>query len=378
MASAVKELSSASSLPSDNNDNEELWRSQASAWNMIFSLLPAMVLKSALRLGLPDIIARAGPGAVLSIKDIAAHLPTKTPNLDALSRILRYLSSIGIFTESIDANNGLGEYASSDIRYGLTHLGKSCFVIENNPLNLASYFLLHTHEVLTSAWNHFDDCVLEGRNAFKKRHGKDFWAFAESDGDFNQLFNTSMVAVTSVLIRDILSTYDGFKDVNTLIDLGGGVGQALRDIVAAYPHIRGINFDLPHVIATAPTLPGIQHVSGNFLEDTLPRGDAFFMKHVLHLWDDNACHDILSNCHQALPENGKIIVAEEVMDVSPQADPVESGKALDMVMLGLMSGGGRERCERQWRKLFKGSGFQLTQIIGRKGCLVKIIEAVKF
>eukprot|EP01018_Ginkgo_biloba_P003981 Gb_35313 [translate_table: standard] len=247
---------------------------------------------------------KAGPDAVLSIEDIAAHLPTQTPNLDALSRILRYLSSIGIFTESIDANTGLGEYTSSDIRYGLTHLGKSCFVIENNPLNLAPYFLLNTHEVVTSAWNHFDDCVLEGRNAFKKRHGKDFWAFAESNGDFNQLFNTSMVAVTSVLIRDILNAYDGFKDVNILIDLGGGVGQALRDLISA----RSISICL-----------------------TLSQPPHHFQVYSI------TCYTC-GTTTRAMTYS----VAEEV-DVSPQADPIESGRAVDMVMLGLMSGGGRER-----------------------------------
>ena len=66
-----------------------------------------------------------------------------------------------------------------------------------------------------------------------------------------------MVSLTKVDMSEIFSTYDGFKDVNTLVDLGGGHGEVISRIVAVYPHIHGINFDLPNVIRTAPILPGM-------------------------------------------------------------------------------------------------------------------------
>jgi caffeic acid 3-O-methyltransferase len=50
--------------------------------------------------------------------------------------------------------------------------------------------------------------------------------------------------------------YEGFKDIKTLVDVGGGIGRALETIISSYPHIHGINYDLPHVIADAPTIPG--------------------------------------------------------------------------------------------------------------------------
>jgi hypothetical protein len=40
------------------------------------------------------------------------------------------------------------------------------------------------------------------------------------------------------------------------VDVGGGIGRALETIISSYPHIQGINYDLPHVIADAPTIPG--------------------------------------------------------------------------------------------------------------------------
>jgi caffeic acid 3-O-methyltransferase len=61
----------------------------------------------------------------------------------------------------------------------------------------------------------------------------------------------------SKLLNTIISRYyEGFKHVQCLVDVGGGVGGALTQIVAAHPHIRGRNFDLPHVISTAPQIPG--------------------------------------------------------------------------------------------------------------------------
>ncbi|CAK9222238.1 unnamed protein product [Sphagnum troendelagicum] len=54
----------------------------------------------------------------------------------------------------------------------------------------------------------------------------------------------------------VVRKYEGFKDIKTLVDVGGGIGKALETIVSSYPHIHGINYDLPHVIADAPTMPG--------------------------------------------------------------------------------------------------------------------------
>eukprot|EP01018_Ginkgo_biloba_P002467 Gb_23396 [translate_table: standard] len=107
-------------------------KAQAQAWDFIFSFVPALVLKSALLLKIPDIIARAGPDAHLSLQQIAAQLPTQNPSLDYLSRILRYLAVKSIFTHSTATD-------TSEVRYGLTDMAKLFFV----PM-----LIMHTNEVL--------------------------------------------------------------------------------------------------------------------------------------------------------------------------------------------------------------------------------------
>ncbi|KAJ6859348.1 caffeic acid O-methyltransferase family protein [Populus alba x Populus x berolinensis] len=115
-------------------------------------------------------------------------------------------------------------------------------------------------------------------------------------------------------MRAVVSHYKGGSDdVETVVDVGGGTGGHLAEIVKAYPHIKGINFDLPHVVAAAPAYNGVSHVGGNFFE-VIPNADSIFMKWVLHDWGDEYCVKILKNCRKAMPEKtGKLILLEIVL-----------------------------------------------------------------
>ena len=62
---------------------------------------------------------------------------------------------------------------------------------------------------------------------------------------------------SAIIIKRMLEIYKGFEGVSTLIDVGGGTGATLHTIVSKYPTIKGINFELPHVIEDAPAYEGI-------------------------------------------------------------------------------------------------------------------------
>jgi hypothetical protein len=231
--------------------------------DIIFSFAPALALKSAVLLKIPDIIASAGPDpdSSLSLRQIAARLPTQTPHLDYLSRILRYLSTLGIFLESQPSSDPDDPF---DFQYGLTDVAKCYFLSENenNPFSMVPTLLMQTHEKLMAPWHHFHECVLQGQDcegAFKKAHGKDIWAYSMDDPDLNTVINNAMATFTNTVMIPFLSCYEGFKSGEklTVVDVGGGKGAAIAQIVEAYPHIHGINFDLPHVIADAPSMSGV-------------------------------------------------------------------------------------------------------------------------
>jgi caffeic acid 3-O-methyltransferase len=240
-------------------NNEELL--QASALRMAFSIVNPFLLKCALRLKIPDIIWRAGHGAPLSAKQIAAQLPSEDPDLDALSRFLTYLSTMGVVQAIKPAEDALRINAEAQtMKYTLTNLGKTYFISPDiSPLSLAPLVLLQTHAALRPGWDNIHERVLQLGNNFQKSRGtgEDFWSYAAGNPEVHDVFNAAMVSLTKLDMSGILATYDGFQDVNTLVDVGEGHGELIAQIITVYPHIQAINYDLPHVIAIAPTLPGI-------------------------------------------------------------------------------------------------------------------------
>jgi caffeic acid 3-O-methyltransferase len=66
-----------------------------------------------------------------------------------------------------------------------------------------------------------------------------------------------MINLTKIVMKNVLESYKGFKDIKRLVDVGGGLGVNINLITTKYPQIKGINFDLPHVIQSAPSYPGM-------------------------------------------------------------------------------------------------------------------------
>ncbi|KAH9302691.1 hypothetical protein KI387_014274 [Taxus chinensis] len=349
----------------DAQEVEKFGAQTQEALETVFSFVPALVLKSALLLEIPDIIARQGPNASLSVQEIAARLPTKNPHLDNLSRILRYLSTKGVFIQS---RVGDGD----EVRYALTDTAKLFYVKGENPSSIVHAAMLETQEALMARWHHVHECVLQGGHALRKAHGKDVYACARDDPHLNSVINDYMAADTMTSIEQILKHYDGFQELKSVVDLGGSKGTALGEIVKAHPHIHGINFDLPHVIATAQPIPGIEHVGGSMF-DGIPSADAIFIKNILVDWDDESCMKILKNCHKALPENGKLVVIEEMMPETVELiEMVEIMKVAPLTELLL-------RNEQEWIKILQNSGFCNRKVLSLPGAFSNkiMIEAIK-
>ncbi|KHF98857.1 Caffeic acid 3-O-methyltransferase [Gossypium arboreum] len=115
--------------------------------------------------------------------------------------------------------------------------------------------------------------------------------------------DTAMTNLSKIIMKKILERYNGFQGVTTLVDVGGGYGVTLNIIISRYPSIKGINYELPHVVQEAPSFPGIEHVGGDMFS-TVPKADTIMMKEVLHNWDDEHCLKLLKNCYEALEEKG--------------------------------------------------------------------------
>nr|XP_010918594.1 caffeic acid 3-O-methyltransferase [Elaeis guineensis] len=331
---------------------EEEAAAAAYALQLATSSAIGMALKAAIELDVLEIMARAGPGAELSPAEIAAQLPTDNPQAAAtLDRMLRFLASYSLLTCSVVAGDG-GRTAR---RYGLAPVCR--FLTKNGDgASLAALVLMNQDKVLLDSWQHLKDAVLEGVIPFTKAHGMTAFEYHGTDPRFNKVFNQGMSNHTTLFVKKMLDTYKGFEDLKHLVDVGGGLGATLQMIVSKYPHIQGINFDLPHVISGAPLIPGVVHVGGDMFS-SIPSADAIFMKWILHDWSDEHCLKILKNCWKALPNNGKVIVAECLLPEAPKANAETQVLYYGDLAMLTYNIGGKERTKKEFESLAKEAGF---------------------
>lgn len=331
----------------------------AKAFEILGQACNGYVVSSALsavtRLGVADAI---GDNRI-AVTTLAARL---SANSDALLRVLRLLSGLGIFEETGD-----GEFAnnapSSLLRGDTADSQKDMVLFVTDPFHFKSYT-----DMLPT--------IRDGRTAIEHMYGKGcFDVFAEEPGE-QERFDNAMTSLSARSVPAILDAYD-FSGIGTLVDVAGGHGMLLSSILLKYPSMRGVLFDLAHVV------PGAQKrieqkdlasrcevVAGDFFQ-SVPSGDAIIMKHIIHDWDDERALQILKNCRTALDgkKPGKILIAEFLLSGRNEIDP---SKFLDIEML--MMPGGRERTEAQFADLLKAAGFGPPNVTRTKGPMC-IIEA---
>jgi hypothetical protein len=174
----------------------------------------------------------------------------------------------------------------------------------------------------------------------------------------------------------VVAAYD-FARFRMLVDVGGGTGNLLTAILHAHPHLRGILYDLPHVVADArPRLDTLriaarcELMAGDFFAAVPPGGDAYLLSHIIHDWDEAQCLTILRHCHHAMEPDGCLLLAETVL---PPGDTPHPGKLLDLLMLTVP--GGRERTADEYAALLAAASFRLTRIIPTASA-VSIVEAI--
>ncbi|ESR49548.1 Flavone 3'-O-methyltransferase 1 [Citrus sinensis] len=312
------------------------------------TMLP-MAIQTVYELGIFEILDKVGPGAKLCASDIAAQLLTK--NKDApmmLDRILRLLASYSVVECSLDASGARRLYSLNSV--------SKYYVPNKDGVLLGPLIQIVQDKVFLKSWSQLKDAILEGGIPFNRAHGVHVFEYAGLDPKFNKHFNTAMYNYTSLVMSNILESYKGFDNIKQLVDVGGSLGITLQAITTKYPYIKGINFDQPHVIDHAPPHPRIEHVGGDMFQ-SVPKGDAIFMKSVLHDWNDEHCLKLLKNCYKSIPEDGKVIVVESMLPEVPNTSiESKSNSHLDVLMM-IQSPGGKERTRHEFMTLATGAGF---------------------
>lgn len=92
--------------------------------------------------------------------------------------------------------------------------------------------------------------------------------------------------------------------------------------------------------------------------ESVPPADAYLLKAILHDWSDDDCVRILSNVHDAAPEDGRLLARERLAD-DKDPDPT----TVDMDMWMMLETGGQERTRAEFEALFDRAGWVLDDVL---------------
>lgn len=309
----------------------------------------------AAKLGLADRLAD-GPRTAA---DVAAATGTHPPSL---YRFMRTLAGFGILTEQ------------EGQRFALTPLGEA--LKTGAPGSARATLIAFGGPAFWRTWEEIVYALETGKPAFDKVWGMPMFDYLAGHPEDASHFSEAMVGFHGSEPPTVAEAYD-FSGMQTVIDVGGATGNMLAALLSRHPHLRGVLYDLPHVVRDAPALLQARGVgsrvtieTGSFFDRVPAGGDAYLLSHIIHDWSEEQCLTILGHCRAAMRPDSRLLIVETVL---PEGDVPHQGKLQDLVML--MFPGGQERTEKEYRELLGKAGFRLTRIIPTTS-VVSVVEGV--
>lgn len=293
-------------------------------------------ISTAAALGLADVLAN-GPRTVPSL---AAELGCRE---DVLATVLRMVAGLGFFTSP---EPGV---------YALTERGQ---VLRRDQLGPLATFVGAPEQ--WDPWARLRDAARGGDVAFVQTFGHGLYQHVAANDAAAARYDAAIDAFTRHEAAALCRTFD-FTAAREVLDVGGGHGTLLLEVLRHHGQLRGTLFDLPHVAERAlPRLRAelgerVRTHGGDFFA-TIPRGaDVLLCKHVLHNWDDERAAVLLQRCAEALPAGGRLLVIETILAPDNRAD---LAAMLDLEMMVLL--GGRERRKPELRRMLSAAGLSLA------------------
>jgi O-methyltransferase/methyltransferase family protein len=272
----------------------------------------------------------------------------------ALGRVLRALSAFGVFSVSPSG------------RYSLNSVGR--LLRSDVPGSWRAGVLFMAGPVRWRCWSQLLETVRTGLNASERVLGRQLFEFYATDAVQSKIHDDAMRSFSASHAAAIVAAID-LRQARLVIDVGGGTGELLAAILAANPDLRGVVFDLPDVADHAVPVLAARHVAdrctierGTFFESMPGHGDVYLLKHVIHDWDDERATDILRCCRRCMPPNAKLMLVERKLPELADCDGPAETFTTDLEML-VMSPGGRERTESEFRKLLGDAGFEYLRTL---------------
>jgi C-methyltransferase len=292
-------------------------------------------------------VADALDGRPLTIDELAEKVGADP---GALSRLLRALIGRGVFRQRRDG------------RYELNSLARSlCSDAEASMAPAAQFYGSREQR---NRWTLLAESIRTGRSVVPTMHGKESFDYFAEDPRHAELFNLTMSSISALTDATVVAAYD-FGAYRTIVDVGGGHGLLLANILAANPGSCGVLQDLSAVVSTVSNILSYTRLAdrvrieaGSFFDSVPAGGDAYVLKNILHDWPDDKAVRILRNVHAAAGRDATVLLVELVI---PDHDRDFPGKWADLEML--LNLGARERTAVEYRNLLGQAGFAVTRLV---------------
>lgn len=327
----------------------------------MFQVLGGMWLagcvKTASELNIADFLAEG--------TETISSLAIKTHSQEIqLYRIMRALSSAGIFEELENKTFALNDFGAT-LLTGVPGTVKD-FVLANLGEHFPGFMEL-TYSVQT------------GKVPFEYVHGTNLWEYYKEHPELAANFGRGMTGLSNMELKGIMETYD-FIPFKTIVDIGGGNGVMMFEILNAAPESSGVIFDESHVIEkTSQLIPEklknrCTVAVGSFFDKVPDGADLYTMKWIIHDWNDEECIQILKVCHAAMPVGAKLLIIDAVIPDDSRNQP-HLAKLLDIVMMACITG--RERTLNEFIDLIEKAGLRFNRLISIGTEAKSIVECEK-
>ncbi|GGU03487.1 methyltransferase [Actinomadura citrea] len=294
------------------------------------------------------VAARAGVADHLDRPRTVVELAERTGvNAAALRRVLRMLASQDIFREDDQ---------------GLYHLTPAAeFLRSGASRSLRDAVIMFSEDYMWRSASHLTAAVETGSSSFEQLYSKPFFEWLGANPDAASTFHASMVQLSETGIERIIDTYD-FPATGTVVDVGGGRGALLREILEKNQHLNGVLQDdrsalREHVLDTPQTADRWRLEEGSFFESVPVGGNVYVLKHIIHNWGDEQSTAILRNCRSAMKDDARVLIIDPVL---PEPGNPHFGWALDLVMLSTLTG--KERTRQEFEAILNDAGLRISNI----------------
>ncbi|MBO9690851.1 methyltransferase [Chryseobacterium sp.] len=300
-------------------------------------------VKTAAELNVADLLA-SGP------KTISRLAEETQSQIMPLYRVMRALSSVGIFEESENKTFVLNDFGAA---------------LQTDVPGTAKNFVLTIMNEHFPTYGDLTYAVQTGKIPFEHIHGKDLWGFYKEFPEIGENFGKGMTGMSGMELTGIIENYD-FKAYQKIIDIGGGNGTMMYAILNSSPESSGIIFDEANVIEkTLQLIPeNLKNrctvATGSFFNEVPKGGDLYTMKWIIHDWSDEECVQILQNCYHAMPKGAKLLILDAVIPDDSLNQP-HIAKLLDIVMLACLTG--KERSLSEFKTIIERAGLRFNRLI---------------